>query len=87
MTQENTAEPRANAGDKDLSAEIALTVVKKSIEHVTGRQLGQHLRKLALGIDVVSAAGAGDAAEDRCRLASSLIANEQTVFTIMRSSA
>ncbi len=41
MTQENTApvEPCAKTGDEDLSAEIALTVAKKSIEHVTCRRV------------------------------------------------
>jgi hypothetical protein len=39
MTQENTTEPRAKTGDEDLSAEIALTVVKKSGEHITCRRV------------------------------------------------
>jgi hypothetical protein len=32
-----------------------------------GRQVRRQLRQATLGIDIVPAAGAGDAAEDRCR--------------------
>ncbi len=41
MMQENTApsEPKPRTGEEDLSAEIVLTVAKKSSEHVTCRRV------------------------------------------------
>jgi len=51
-----------------------------------GRQVRQQLRQISLRIDGVSPAGASQAGKDRRSLATSLVANKKTVFTIQTDS-
>jgi hypothetical protein len=46
------------------------------------KQICQQLRQISPRIDAVPAACAGNAAEDRCPLATALIANEQTILAV-----
>ena len=46
-------------------------------------QVNQQLCEVELRIDVVSAAGGGEAGEDSCRAATTRVAHEEAVFPIM----
>jgi hypothetical protein len=52
------------------------------VAHGPGGQVHQQLRQVELRIDVVPAAGGGEAGENRRRAAPARIAHEQGVFTI-----
>jgi hypothetical protein len=51
------------------------------------RKIGQQLREIPLRIDLIPAAGAGDRTEDRRGLPGPLVAHEQAVLSVMKSSS